>query len=86
MSEKMTNQEQRELAQRMKRLAGDQAFQELISIVTQRQVKVFLSTSTGAQELEEAHDIVRAVNKIMGTLNGLIGNEAMVDHREKSAP
>lgn len=69
-------------AQSAANLANDQTFKEVMAGVKETQVKVFLSAHSSVEEREEAHAIVRAVDKIDDYLRGMINLVAAEKRKE----
>lgn len=62
-----------ERAARAKRLRDDEAFQEFMEAVRQRQVATFLNIAAPQEARDEAHAIVRALATIEGEIEAAIG-------------
>lgn len=71
-----------ERAARAARLRADDAFQEFMDAVRQKQVARFLSLSATAEDREEAHAMVRALAAIEGELASAIGAAAVEQKRK----
>lgn len=66
-----------------KRLANDDTFKEVLELVIERQMEVFLNPNSSTDERDDAHDIVRAIGNIQDTLDTVIGNEMIKDFKTK---
>ena len=72
-----------EKAARIRTLRKDDTFQEVLAGVKQQQVSVFLTSSSSAEEREEAHGIIRALEQIEGYLDSVITEEKVQGKRNK---
>ena len=71
-----------ERAARARRLRGDDAFQEFMEAVRQRQLARFMNLSGTPEDREDAHAILRALAEIEGTLDAAIGDETIEQKRK----
>lgn len=70
-------------AEDAKRLKNDTAFSDFIQDVRDEQIRLF--TTSGAQDIEqreEAHAILRALNKIEVQLDAAIAAETLLDRKQ----
>ena len=70
-------------AEDAKRLKNDTAFTQFIEDVRNEQIRLF--TTSGAQDIEqreEAHAILRALNKIEVQLDAAIAAETLLDRKQ----
>ena len=65
------------------RLKNDTAFMQFVKDVRNEQIRLF--TTSAAQDVEqreEAHAILRALNKIEGQLDAVIAAKTLLDRKE----
>ena len=70
-------------ADEAKRLKNDTAFQQFVQDVREQQIRLF--TTSGAQDVEqreEAHAILRALDKIVVNLDAAIAAETLLDRKK----
>lgn len=70
-------------ADEAKRLKNDTAFQQFVQDVRDQQIKLF--TTSGAQDVEqreEAHAMLRALDKIVVNLDAAIAAETLLDRKK----
>ena len=70
-------------AEDAKRLKNDTAFTQFVEDVRNEQIRLF--TTSGAQDVEqreEAHAILRALNKIEVQLDAAIAAETLLDRKQ----
>ena len=70
-------------ADEAKRLKNDTAFQQFVQDVREQQIRQF--TTSGAQDVEqreEAHAILRALDKIVVNLDAAIAAETLLDRKK----
>lgn len=63
-------------------LIKDETFIKIFDIIKQEQVKVFLSSSSNVDDIDEAHRMVRVLNKFERTLKNVIVNEERKEQRK----
>lgn len=69
-----------------KRLREDTAFLQFLENVREDQMRVFVESSAeDVTAREEAHAIVRALNKIRATLDAAVAAETLLDRKQKGA-
>ena len=66
-------------AARLRRLEKDEAFQELIHEVQQRQITVFIDSSATMQDIEKAKSILTALDEIQLVIRSALDDEAVYD-------
>ena len=70
-------------ANEARRLKNDTAFQQFVGDVRDRQVQAFAnSAAEDVSAREEAHAIIRALNKIEVALDAAIGAETILDRKQ----
>ena len=70
-------------AEEAKRLKNDTAFQQFVQDVREQQIRQF--TTSAAQDVEqreEAHAILRALDKIVVNLDAAIAAETLLDRKK----
>ena len=70
-------------AEEAKRLKNDTAFQQFVQDVREQQIRQF--TTSAAQDVEqreEAHAILRALDKIIVNLDAAIAAETLLDRKK----
>lgn len=70
-------------ADEAKRLKNDTAFQQFVQDVRDQQIRLF--TTSGAQDVEqreEAHAMLRALDKIVVNLDAAIAAETLLDRKK----
>ena len=70
-------------ASEAKRLKADTAFQQFVQVVREDQMRIFAnSAASDVEAREEAHAIIRALNKIEVSLDAAIGAETLLDRKQ----
>jgi hypothetical protein len=70
-------------ANEAKRLKADTAFQQFVQVVREDQMRIFAnSEASDIEAREEAHAIIRALNKIEVSLDAAIGAETLLDRKQ----
>lgn len=70
-------------ANEARRLKNDTAFQQFVGDVREDQMRIFASSAASDIEArEEAHAIIRALNKIEVALDAAIGAETILDRKQ----
>jgi len=70
-------------ANEAKRLKADTAFQQFVQVVREDQMRIFTnSAASDIEAREEAHAIIRALNKIEVSLDAAIGAETLLDRKQ----
>jgi hypothetical protein len=70
-------------ANEAKRLKADTAFQQFVQVVREDQMRIFAnSAASDVEAREEAHAIIRALNKIEVSLDAAIGAETLLDRKQ----
>jgi len=68
-----------------KRLKNDTAFQTFVDDVRGEQMRIFANSAASDIEMrEEAHAILRALNKIGDTLDAAIAAEVILDRKQRN--
>ena len=68
-----------------KRLKNDTAFQTFVDDVREEQMRIFAnSAASDTERREEAHAILRALNKIGDTLDAAIAAEVILDRKRRN--
>jgi len=68
-----------------KRLKNDTAFQTFVDDVRGEQMRIFANSAASDIEMrEEAHAILRALNKIGDTLDAAIAAEVILDRKRRN--
>ena len=68
-----------------KRLKNDTAFQTFVDDVREEQMHIFANSAASDIEMrEEAHAILRALNKIGDTLDAAIAAEVILDRKRRN--
>jgi hypothetical protein len=68
-----------------KRLKNDTAFQTFVDDVREEQIRIFANSAASDIEMrEEAHAILRALNKIGDALDAAIAAEVILDLKQRS--
>jgi chloramphenicol 3-O-phosphotransferase len=70
-------------AQRYINLGNDPVYQELIEDIRQEQASTFLKPSAKAEEIEEAHAIVRALDKLEGRIRSAKNSLTVANHKKE---
>jgi hypothetical protein len=68
------------------RLLDDETFQSVLDEIRKDQVAVFLDTAATREAREDAHVIVRALDKFEGCIRRRIANASFERKKEGSAP
>jgi hypothetical protein len=73
--------EVKEKAARVRQLMRDETFNEVMQIVKSRQVGVFLDSSATIDDINQAHNIVKGLDKIEEYMKSVLADEAMYDKK-----
>mgnify|MGYP000330189712 CR=1 FL=1 len=73
--------EVKERAARIRNLMRDEAYKDVMQSVKSRQVAVFLDSSATINQIEEAHSIIKGLDKIEEYMNSVLADEAMYDKK-----
>jgi len=65
-----------------KNLWRDDTFQEVLQSIRDAQTSVFLNSQSQVETIKDAHDIIRALNKIENYFQTVFSEEAISDKRE----
>tara|TARA_R110000796_G_scaffold28435_2_gene77791 strand:+ start:2043 stop:2276 length:234 start_codon:yes stop_codon:yes gene_type:complete len=71
----------KERASRYRNLMKDETFKEVIQDVRSKQVGVFLYSNATIEEILEAHQIVKALDKMDEYMKSAIDDEVMYDKK-----
>ena len=71
-------------ALRYRNLAKDDTFQELMELVAQRQVDVFLNQESSVEAIDEARSIVLALRQVDAVIQSILDEEAVFDKKHNS--
>jgi hypothetical protein len=66
-------------AARMRNLMRDEAFKELMQGVRTEQVGVFLDSNATIEDINQAHDMVKCLEKIERFIQAALDDEAVYD-------
>jgi hypothetical protein len=72
-----------EKSARIKTLMNDDTFKDIISEVMERQVLVFMNAHSNAEERDDAHDIVRAIESITSYMESVIDDHKISERKRK---
>jgi hypothetical protein len=70
-------------AARIRTLSNDDTYQEVIKEIRNAQVNVFLNSQSQLEAINDAHDIIRALDKIEDYFNTVLSDEAIFDKKQK---
>lgn len=70
-------------AARVRALSNDDTYKEVIADIRDSQVSVFLNGQSQQEAINDAHDIIRALDKIEDHFQSVYADEAIFDKREK---
>lgn len=73
--------EVKEKAARIRQLMRDDTFKEVMQTVKSRQVGVFLDSNATIDDINQAHNIVKGLDKIEEYMNSVLADEAMYDKK-----
>lgn len=76
----MTNIKDR--ASRIRQLQGDEVYKTVIQEIRDKQTQVFLDPNSAIGVIEDAHDIIRALNEIETYFNTVLTEEAVFDKNQ----
>ena len=68
-------------ALRYRNLAKDETFQELMEIVADRQIEIFLDSSSSTEAIDEARSIVLALKQVEAVIQSVFDEEAVYDKK-----
>lgn len=66
-------------ASRYRNLAKDETFQEVMEVVADRQIDVFLDSSSSTEAIDEARAIVLALKQVEAVMQSVFDAEAVFD-------
>ena len=66
-----------ERAQRIKRLLGDETFQEIMEFIKSEQVAVFLDSSATIDDIDKAREIVLGLDEVQRVIRAAIDDESV---------
>lgn len=66
------------------RLQGNKAFKDFIDEVREDQKAVFASPSSSIDQISDAHNIIRALEKIVGKLQQAVLDHKIEERKDKS--
>lgn len=69
-------------AGRIKRLKHDDTFKSVMQEIRERQTSVFLDPNSPIGVIEDAHDIIRALNEIENHFDSVLAEEAVYDKQQ----
>lgn len=72
----------KERAGRIRQLKNDETFKDVIQEIRGIQTKVFLNAHSLIGEIEQAHDIIRALNEIENHFDSVLAEEAVFDKQQ----
>jgi len=70
-------------AAKIRTLSNDDTYQEVIKEIRNAQVSVFLNGQSQLEAINDAHDIIRALDKIEDYFNTVFADEAIYDKKQK---
>jgi len=70
-------------AAKIRTLSNDDTYQEVIKEIRNAQVSVFLNGQSQLEAIHDAHDIIRALDKIEDYFNTVFADEAIFDKKER---
>lgn len=73
----------KERASRIRALSNDETYQGVVKEIRNAQVNVFLNSQSQFEAITDAHDIIRALDKIEDYFNTVLSDEAIFDKKEK---
>ena len=73
----------KEKSARIRTLMNDDTFQDVVSEIIERQVSVFLDPNSSTEERDDAHDIVRAIEKVKVYMESVIADEVIHNRKQK---
>ena len=68
-------------ALRYRNLSKDETFQELMEVVADRQIDVFLDSSSSTEAIDEARSIVLALKQVEAVIQSVFDEEAVYDKK-----
>lgn len=68
-------------ALRYRNLSKDETFQELMEVVADRQIDVFLDSSSSTEAIDEARSIVLALKQVEAVIQSIFDEEAVYDKK-----
>ena len=68
-------------ASRYRNLSKDETFQELMEVVADRQIDVFLDSSSSTEAIDEARSIVLALKQVEAVIQSIFDEEAVYDKK-----
>ena len=68
-------------ASRYRNLSKDETFQELMEVVADRQIDVFLDSSSSTEAIDEARSIVLALKQVEAVIQSVFDEEAVYDKK-----
>jgi|14BtaG_2_1085337.scaffolds.fasta_scaffold03298_2 hypothetical protein len=73
----------KEKSDKIKTLINDDTFKDVIAQVMERQIAVFMDVHSTKDERDDAHDIVRALDKITSYMSSVIDDEKISKKRKR---
>ena len=70
-------------AAKIRTISNDDTYQEVIKEIRNAQVSVFLNGQSQLEAINDAHDIIRALDKIEDYFNTVFADEAIFDKKER---
>lgn len=68
-------------ALRYRNLSKDETFQELMEVVADRQIDIFLDSSSSTEAIDEARSIVLALKQVEAVIQSVFDEEAVYDKK-----
>lgn len=68
-------------ALRYRNLSKDETFQELMEVVADRQIDIFLDSSSSTEAIDEARSIVLALKQVEAVIQSIFDEEAVYDKK-----
>jgi uncharacterized protein (DUF849 family) len=70
-------------AARIRSLSNDDTYKEVIQEIRNAQIDVFLNSRSQNEAINDAHDIIKALDKIEDYFNTVLSDEAIFDKKQK---
>lgn len=71
----------RDKAAGIKRIQADPVFDIIINEIRQDQIDVFTSRASSSEQIEAAHNLIVAIDVILGKFNAVLAAERLEDKR-----
>jgi hypothetical protein len=68
-------------ALRYRNLSKNETFQELMEVVADRQIDIFLDSSSSTEAIDEARSIVLALKQVEAVIQSVFDEEAVYDKK-----